>query len=165
MKRPVHALAALAALAVAGSAFAATPVSEGSATTGVATLELVDPVTWTGRSVPTADGVHFRLCDRGSLRPCALGRGAAAARRQAFELAVSTLRATTTSLVVVALPQPNAHPALLVFERDLLDGELEALRATADRLYLMAGLVPHSETEDSLLLVRLRLSPDGRSGR
>ena len=165
MKRVVHLLAALAALALSGGALAATPVSDGSATTGVATLELVDPVTWTGRSVPTGDGVYFRLCDRGSLRPCALGRGAATARRQAFELALSTLRATETSLVVVALPQSATRSALLVFERDLLNGELDPLGATADRLYLMGGLVPHSETEDSLVLVRLRLSPGARSGR
>ena len=165
MKRLVHVLAALAVLAVAGSAVAATPVSEGSATTGVATLELVDPVTWTGRSVPTGDGVYFRLCDRGSLRPCALGRGAAAARQQAFELALSTLRTTETSLVVVALPQSATRSALLVFERDLLDGEFDPLAATADRLYLMGGLVAHSEREDSLVLVRLRLYPAARSGR
>jgi hypothetical protein len=164
MKRVVHLLAALASLALSGSALAVSPVSAGSATTGVATLELVDPVTWTGRSIPTGDGVYFRLCDRGSFRPCALGGGATAARRQAFELARSTLRATDTSLVVVALPQPDTHPALLVFERDVLDGELDPLRATADRLYLMGGLVAHSETEDSLVLVRLRLSPGARSG-
>jgi hypothetical protein len=165
MTRVVHLLSALAALALSGGALAATPVSDGSATTGVATLELVDPVAWTGRSVPTGDGVYFRLCDRGSLRPCALGRGAATARRQAFELALSTMRATETSLVVVALPQSATRSALLVFERDLLEGELDPLGATADRLYLMGGLVAHSETEDSLVLVRLRLSPDARSGR
>jgi hypothetical protein len=165
MKRLVHPLAALALLAASGSAFAATPVSEGSPTTGVATLELVDPVSWTGRSVPTDDGLYFRLCDRGSLRPCALGLGAAAARRQAFELALSTLRSTETSLVVVALPQSATRSALLVFERDLLSGDADPLGATADRLYLMGGLVAHSETDDSLVLVRLRLSPAARSGR
>ena len=165
MKRVFQLAVAAASLAMSGSALAATPVSEGSATTGVATLELVDPVAWTGRSVATGDGVYFRLCDRGSLRPCALGRGAAAARRQAFELALTTLRATNTSLVVVALPQSATRSALLVFERDLLDGEFDPLAATADRLYLMGMLVAHSETEDSLVLFKLRLSPDARSGR
>ena len=165
MGRIVQSVTLLWLLVCCANASAATPVSAASATTGVATLELVDPVTWTGRSIPTGDGVYFRLCDRGPIRRCALGGGAAAARRQAFELALSTLRATDTSLVVVALPQPRAHPALLVFERDVLDGELDPLRATADRLYLMGGLVAYSDTEDSLVLVRLRLSPGAHSGR
>jgi hypothetical protein len=165
MRRVVQSVILLWLVVVPANAEAATPVSAASATTGVATLELVDPLTWTGRSIPTDDGVYFRLCDRGSLRPCALAHGAAAARRQAFELALSTLRATETSLVVVALPQSATRSALLVFERDLLGCEHDALRATADRLYVMGGLVAHSETEDSLLLVKLRPSPGARSGR
>ena len=155
----------IAALAAAGGAFASTPVSAGSATTGVATLELIDPGTWTGRSVPTRDGVYFRLCDRGSLRPCSLGRGAKAARAQAFELARTTMHTTAVSLVLVALPQSATRSALLVFERDILAPGLDPLRATAERLYLMGGLVPYSDTEDSLLLVRLRPSPAERPGR
>lgn len=157
-------LAAVAVLATAGSALAGTPVSTASTTAGVATLELIDPLTWTGRSVPTQDGVYFRLCDRGSLRPCAVARGAAAARRQAYELALATLRSTSASVVVVALPQSATRSALLVFERDLVDGEHDPLGATAQRLYLMACLVAHSETEDSLVLVRLRPWPAARPG-
>jgi DNA-binding transcriptional ArsR family regulator len=120
---------------------------------------------WTGRSVPTRDGVYFRLCDRGSLRPCSLGRGAKAARAQAFELARTTMQTTAVSLVLVALPQSATRSALLVFERDVLAPGLDPLRATAERLYLMGGLVPYSDTEDSLLLVRLRPSPAERPGR
>jgi hypothetical protein len=165
MKRILQLVVAAAMVAMSGSALAATPVSEQSSTSGVATLELVDPVAWTGRSVPAAGGVYFRLCDRGAFRPCALGHGAAAARRQAFELALTTLRATETDLVVVALPQSATRSALLVFERDVLSNGADPLRATADRLYLMGGLVPHSPTEDRLVLVRLRLSSAARPGR
>jgi hypothetical protein len=150
-------LVAVAVLATTEGALAGTPVSTASTTAGVATLELVDPLTWAGRSVPAQDGVYFRLCDRGSLRPCAIARGAAAARRQAYELALATFRSTSASVVVVGLPQTATRYALLVFERDLLDGEHDPLSATAERLYLMACLVAHSETEDSLVLVRLRL--------
>ena len=164
MPRPLQLFVAAVALATSGTALAAdprvTPVSAGSTTTGVATLELLDPVARSGRSVPAGNGVYFRLCDRGSLRPCALGSGAIAARRQAFALALSTLRSTPADLVVVGLPQSPTRSALLVFERDLLSSSgLEPLRATGDRLYAMGGLVAHSETEDSLVLVRLRPLP------
>lgn len=165
MKHALRLVVALGVLAFSSTAAAATPVSAASATTGVATLELVDPVTWTGRSIAAEGGVYFRLCDRGSLRPCALGHGAAAARRQAFALALKTLQATETNLVVVALPQSPTSVAMLVFERDLLGCEAGPLAATAERLYVMGGLVAHSETEDSLVLVRLRLSPGAHSGR
>jgi hypothetical protein len=169
MRRTLHLLAAALTLAAAGSALAAgqqaIPVSPASTTAGVATLELIDPVVWTGRSVPTRNGVHFTLCSRGSLRPCALGRGAVAARRQAFELALATLRETAADLVVVALPQSATRHAQLVFERDVLEAELDALAATAERIYAMGGLVPYSYTEDSLVLVRLRPWPVPQPGR
>jgi hypothetical protein len=169
MRKLVHLLAAAVVLATAAGAAAAgsaLPVSAASTTAGVATLELVDPITWSGRSLPAGHGTFFRLCDRGSLRPCAIGAGAEQARRQAFELAVSTLRTTSTDLVVVALPQSATRSVLLVFERDLLARtELDPLRETAARLYLMGGLVCLSETEESLILVRLGLSPGARSGR
>jgi hypothetical protein len=169
MRRTLHLLAAALTLAAAGSALAAgpqaIPVSPASTTAGVATLELIDPVVWTGRSVPTRNGVHFTLCSRGSLRPCALGRGAVAARRQAFELALATLRETAADLVVVALPQSATRHAQLVFERDLLGAELDALAATAERIYAMAGLIPCADTEDSLVLVRLRPWPAPQPGR
>jgi hypothetical protein len=170
MRTLVHLVAAGLVLATAAGASAGrtaqTPVSASSTTAGVATLELIDPLTWSGRSVPTGNGTYFSLCDRGSLRPCAIGAGAVQARRQAFELALSTLRTTSTDLVVVALPQSATRSVLLVFERDLLAGsELDPLRETETRLYLMGGLVCLTETEDSLILVRLRLSPGARSGR
>jgi hypothetical protein len=168
MRRTLHLLAAALTLAAAGSALAAgpqaIPVSPASTTAGVATLELIDPVAWTGRSVPTGNGVHFTLCSRGSLRPCALGRGAVAARRQAFELALATLRETTADLVVVALPQSATRHAQLVFERDVLEAELDPLAATAERIYAMGGLIPYSYTEDSLVLVRLRPWPAAPPG-
>jgi len=170
MRTLAHLIAAGLVLATAAGASAGTtpqtPVSASSTTAGVATLELIDPLTWSGRSVPAGNGTYFRLCDRGSLRPCAIGAGAVQARRQAFELALSTLRTTSTDLVVVALPQSATRSVLLVFERDLLAAtELDPLRETAARLYLMGGLVCLSETEDSLILFRLRLSPGARSGR
>jgi len=166
MRTLVHLVAAGIVLATAAGASALTTVSAGSTTAGVATLELIDPLTWSGRSVPAGNGTYFRLCDRGSLRPCAIGAGAEQARRQAFELALATLRATTADVVVVGLPQSATRTVLLVFERDLLAAtELEPLRETAARLYFMGGLVCLSDTEDSLILVRLRLSAGARPDR
>jgi hypothetical protein len=169
MTRSLQILVATVALAAAGSALAATPstisVSPGSTTAGVATLELVDPVLWSGRSVPARSGVYFGFCDRGPMRPCALGWGASTARRQAFSLALTTFRDTNADIVVVGLPQSRTRYALLVFERDVLSApDLDPLAATAERIYAMGGLVPHSETEDSLVLVRLRPSPAARWG-
>jgi hypothetical protein len=170
MTRSLRILVAIAALAAAGSALAATPswvsFSPGSTTAGVATLELVDPVLWSGRSIPARNGVYFGFCDRGPLRPCALGWGAFTARRQAFSLAQTTFRDTTADVVVVGLPQSRTRYALLVFERDVLSApDLDPLAATAARVYAMGGLVTFSETEDSLLLVRLRPSPAARWDR
>jgi hypothetical protein len=170
MRTLLRTLVAGIALAAAAGASAGTPaqtpVSAASTTAGVATLELIDPLTWSGRSVPAANGTYFRLCDRGSLRPCAIAAGAERARRQAFELARSVLRTTSTDLVVVGLPQSPTRSVLLVFERDLLgEAELDPLRASETRLYLMGGLICLSETEESLILVRLQLSPGARSGR
>jgi hypothetical protein len=169
MTRTLAILAAAVAIAASGSALAATPraisVSPASTTAGVATLELVDPIDWSGRSIPTHNGVHYGLCDRGPLRPCNLGRGALAARRQAVELARAAFRDTDVDLVVVGLPQSPTRHALLVFERDLLSDGLDPLAATAQRVYAMGGLVAHSETDDSLVLVRLRPWPAAPSGR
>lgn len=170
MRTLVHLLATGVVFAAAAGASAArstaTPVSAASTTAGVATLELIDPITWSGRSVPAGNGTFFRLCDRGPVEPCAIRAGAEQARRQAFELALSTLRATTADVVVIALPQSATRSVLLVFERDLLAAtQLDPLRESAARLYLMGGLVCLSETEDSLILVRLRLSPGARPGR
>ena len=170
MTRMLQILAATVAVAASGTALAASPktvsVSPSSTTAGVATLELVDPVLWSGRSVPARNGVYVGFCDRGPLRPCALGRGAIVARRQAFDLALATLRDTDVDLVVVGLPQSPTRSALLVFERDLLSAPASTrLRVTADRLYAMGGLVPYSGTEDSLVLVRLRPWPAARPGR
>ena len=159
MRRTLALVAAVVAVAASGSALAASPsqipVSR-STTAGVATLELVDPIDWSGRSIPTRNGVHYGLCDRGPLRPCNLGRGALAARRQAVELARAAFRDTDVDLVVVGLPQSPTRHVQLVFERDILTETLDPLAATAARLYAMGGLVPHSPTEDSLVLVRLR---------
>lgn len=166
MRRILQLLAAILAVASSGTAFAAaplTPVSPASTTAGVATLELVDPVAWSGRSIPTGNGIHFTLCDRGPLRPCSLGRGAVAARRQAFELALTTLRETGADLVVIGLPQSPTRHALLVFERDVLAPGLDPLDATAERIYAMGGLVRYSEDDDSLVLVKLRPWPAARS--
>ena len=169
MTRPLQLLIVAVVLATSGTAIAANPsaisMSRGSTTAGVATLELVDPVLWSGRSIPARNGVYFGFCDRGPLRPCALGRGAFNARRQAFSLALATFRDTDADLVVVGLPQSRTRYVLLVFERDLPNGGgVDPLEATAERLYTMGGLVAHSETEDSLVLVRLRPSPGARSG-
>ena len=103
-------------------------VSPASTTAAVATLELVDPIDWSGRSIPTRNGVHYGLCDRGPLRPCNLGRGALAARRQAVELAQVAFRDTGVDLVVVGLPQSRTRHVLLVFERDLLAEDLDPSR-------------------------------------
>jgi hypothetical protein len=167
MGRTLALVAAVAAVAASGSAPAASaaiPASPASTTAGVATLELVDPSTWSGRSIPAHNGVHYGLCDRGPLRPCNLRRGGFAARRQAVELARAAFRDTGVDLVVVGLPQSPTRHLLLVFERDILSEALDPLAATAARLYAMGGLVPHSATEDSLVLVRLRPSPAARSG-
>ena len=167
MRRTLALIAAVVAVAASSSALAASsqiPFSR-STTAGVATLELVDPINWTGRSIPTRNGVHYGLCDRGPLRPCNLGRGALAARRQAVELALAAFRDTDVDLVVVGLPQSPTRHVLIVFERNLLTEALDPLAATAARLYAMGGLVPYSPTEDSLVLVRLRPSPSAPAGR
>ncbi|HYK07077.1 MAG TPA: hypothetical protein VEW11_04855 [Gaiellaceae bacterium] len=168
--RPTLALVAAAvAVAASSSALAANsskiPASPASTTAGVASLELVDPIDWSGRSIPARNGVHYGLCDRGPLRPCNLGRGALAARRQAVELARAAFRNTGVDLVVVGLPQSPTRHVLLVFERDILTEARDPLAATAARLYAMGTLVPHSPTEDSLVLFRLRPSPGARSSR
>ena len=169
MTRTLAILAAAVGIAASGTALAATPgaisVSPGSTTAGVASLELFDPSTLSGRSIPAHNGVHYGLCDRGPLLPCSLRRGAFAARRQALKLAQAAFRDTDVDLVVVGLPQSRTRHVLLVFERDLLGEDLDPLAATAQRLYAMGGLVPHSETEDSLVLVRLRPSPAAPPGR
>lgn len=168
MRRTLALAAVVVAAAASGSALAANPskapVSQ-STTAGVATLELVDPIDWSGRSIPTRNGIHYGLCDRGPLRPCNLGRGALAARRQAVELARAAFRDTGVDLVVVGLPQSPTRHVLLVFERDILTEALDPLAATAERLYAMCCLVPNSPSEDSLVLFRLRPSPAARSGR
>jgi len=169
MTRTLAILSAAAGIAASGTALAATPgvvsVSQASTTAGVATLELLDPTTSSGRSIPTHNGVHYGLCDRGPLLPCSLRRGAYAARRQALKLAQAAFRDTDVDLVVVGLPQSRTRHVLLVFERDRLGEGLDPLAATAQRLYAMGGLVPHSETEDSLLLVKLRPSAAAPAGR
>ena len=159
MRRTLALAATAVAVATSSSALAASssqiPFSR-STTAGVATLELIDPIEWSGRSIPTRNGIHYGLCDRGPLRPCNLGRGALAARRQAVELARAAFRDTDVDLVVVGLPQSPTRHMQLVFERDILTEALDPLAATAQRLYATGGLVPYSETEDSLVLVRLR---------
>lgn len=159
MRRTLALAATAVAVATSSSALAASssqiPFSR-STTAGVATLELIDPIEWSGRSIPTRNGIHYGLCDRGPLRPCNLGRGALAARRQAVELARAAFRDTDVDLVVVGLPQSPTRHMQLVFERDILTEALDPLVATAQRLYATGGLVPYSETEDSLVLVRLR---------
>jgi hypothetical protein len=168
MRRTLALVTAVVAAAASGSALAASsskiPVSSASTTAGVATLELVDASDWSGRSIPARNGVHYGLCDRGPLRPCNLGRGALAARRQAVELARAAFRDAGVDLVVVGLPQSPTRHVLLVFERDILTETLDPLAASAARLYAMGMLVPHSPTEDSLVLFRLRPSPGARSG-
>ena len=169
MTRALFILAAAIGIAASGTALAAAPgaisVSQASTTAGVASLELVDASTLSGRSIPAHNGVHYGLCDRGPLLPCSIRRGAFAARRQALKLAQTAFRDTDVDLVVVGLPQSRTRHLLLVFERDLLGEDLDPLAATAQRLYAMGGLVPHSETEDSLLLVRLRPSPGAPRGQ
>jgi hypothetical protein len=79
MTRMLQIVIATVAVAASGTALGATPTPisvSRSTTAGVATLELLDPVVWSGRSVPARNGVYFGFCDRGPLRPCALGRGA-----------------------------------------------------------------------------------------
>ena len=168
MRRTLALVAGAVAVAASSSALAASssqiPFSR-STTAGVATLELLDPIDRSGRSIPTLNGVHYGLCDRGPLRPCNLGWGALAARRQAVELAQAAFRDTDVDVVMVGLPQSPTRHAQLVFERDILTEGLDPLAATAARLYAMCCVVPYSPTEDSLVLVRLRLSPGARSGR
>ena len=131
---------------------------------GVSTLETFDPSDWSGRSIETDNGIYVALCG-GVRRHCAMnelgGAGdALLARRQAVELARRALAETTLDLVVVALPQRSTR-LLLVFERGRLDlgdqGSDASLvdRLTRDRLYATAGLIPFSDTEDSLALVKL----------
>jgi len=128
------------------------PVSGVTTTSGVATLELFDPVAGTGRTVPTGNGIHFTLCGN-ALRRCRLPAGAA--RTQALALARRTLRETSISLVVVALPQSATRHLQLVFERDVLESRAQTTdRLTQDRLYAMAGLITIG-IEDSLVLMKL----------
>ena len=127
-------------------------VSAVTTTSAVAALELFNPATGWSRSVPAGNGIHFTLCGR-IYRSC--GLPALAARSQALALARRTLRETSVSVVVVALPQTATRHLQLVFERDLLHTtETSAERITRARLYAMAGLV-NAGAEDSLVLVRV----------
>ena len=128
------------------------PVSAVTTTSGVATLELFDPVAGTGRSVLTGNGIHFTLCGD-ALGRCRLP--ASAARTQALALARRTLREISISLVIVALPQSPTRHLQLVFEPDILESHGQTTeRLTQERLYAMAGLIT-TGVEDSLVLVKL----------
>ena len=129
------------------------PVTGVTTTTGVATLELLDLETSSGRSVPAGNGIHFTLCQR-TVRWCALP--ARRARLQALALARRTLLETSVSLVVVALRQSPTRHLQLVFERDVLDlPDVSDDQITRERLYAMGWLVTAGR-EDSLVLLRLR---------
>ncbi len=142
-------------------------VAEVTATLGVATLETLDPVSWSGRSIPASNGIYVSLCGRGARKHCAVeprgarARDALVARRQALEFAQRTLLETQVDVVVVALPQTPTWHLLLLFERDLLDSTEMGTdphtvdRLTRDRLYAPAGLLAFSATEDSLALLKL----------
>ena len=133
-------------LGASGTALAASPsaisVSPGSTTGGVAALELVDPVLWSGRSVPAANGIYFGLCDRGPLRPCSLRRGAFAARRQALKLALATLRETSATWSSSACPRRGRDTCCSSSSAtSSRSTDIDPLAATADRLFAMGGLV------------------------
>ena len=142
-------------------------VAEVTTMLGVATLETLDPVGWSGRSIETDNGVYVSLCGRAARRHCAITDGggiddAPVARRQAVALARQTLLETELDLVVVALPQSPTRNLMLVFERGLFDPAENGTdarlvdRLTRDRLYATAGLVAFSDVEESLALVKLR---------
>ena len=142
-------------------------VAEVTATRGVATLETLDPASWSGRSIPAGNGIYVSLCGRGARRHCAIGAGGAragdalVARRQALEFARRTLLETQVDLVVVALPQTPTRHVLLLFEGDLLNAaetgtDPETVHhLTRGRLYTPAGLIAFSATEDSLAFLKL----------
>jgi len=142
-------------------------VAEVTTMLGVATLETLDPASWSGRSIPTGNGIYVSLCGRGARRHCAIGAGGAragdalVARTQALEFARRTLLETQVDLVVVALPQTPTRHVLLLFEGDLLNAaetgtDPETVdQLTRGRLYTPAGLIAFSATEDSLALLKL----------
>jgi hypothetical protein len=119
------------------------PVGAVTTTAGVATLELVDPLTLAVRTVSTANGVHVTLCRR-SLQRCRLP--ARAARAQARFIARRAFETTAAKLVVVALPQSPTRHLQLVFERGRM--------SEPECVYGMAGLLTPGG-EDSVVLVRL----------
>ena len=145
----------------------------------MASLTLLSDLLPEPRVVPAANGVYFAICPARAHCPYPARSAAAAVeafrpRRLAVELALRTFEETTADLVVVALP--TRRPVFLVLERadDPARAEVDAaglltgppgartpaiaalVEATASgRLFRPAGLVPVSDTEETLLLARV----------
>ena len=154
-------------------------VTEASSTGVVASLTLLSDRLPEPRVVPAGNGVYFAICPARAACPYPAQNAAETIaafrpRRLALELALRTFAETTADLVVVALP--TRRPVLLVLERAdattvgraeaaaLLTGrpglqtpELTALvdASTSARLYVPAGLVSVSASEDTFLLRRV----------
>ncbi len=129
------------------------------------------------RVVPADNGIYFAICPVRATCPYpgrrfARSPAAFMPRRAALELAVRTFLETSASLVVVSLP--TSQFVLLVLERDDVMGEVDPYalrdalagdpasapgaglrrivdRLTLPRLFLPWGLVPISETRETLV--------------
>jgi hypothetical protein len=133
------------------------------------------------RVVPARNGIYFATCSARAkcpypARSAAWSPTALLPRRQALELALSTLLRTSVSLVVVALP--TVEPVWVVVERDDVatidsravlarlasspavdDGSLRELvdRLTRPRLYRPIPILP--PPDDTLYALRLSGRP------
>ncbi len=91
-------------------------VAEVTTMLGVATLETLDPASWSGRSIPTGNGIYVSLCGRGARRHCAIGAGGAragdalVARTQALEIARRTLLERRWISSSSSSRSPDPHP-------------------------------------------------------
>jgi hypothetical protein len=104
--------------------------TEATATGIVETFTLVTDWLEPPHVVPADNGIYFAICSVGAKCPYparSAARRAAAflPRRQALELALRAFLETSASLVVVALP--TAEPVWVVFERDDLLLDIDAV--------------------------------------
>jgi hypothetical protein len=138
-------------------------VTEAGPTGVVDSLTLVVDLVDLPHVVSASNGVYFAVCTRRGhcpypARSASLPALARLPRRLGLELALRTFRETAAELVVVSLP--TTRPTWLVFERDDLEGAVDAGleevdRLTLPRLFLPIPLLP--PTHETILAVSFGL--------
>jgi hypothetical protein len=134
-------------------------VTAATGTGGVSMLVLMTTDWLEGRVVTTDNGIHFDTCSARATCPyparwAAWRVDAFMPRRLALELALRTLLETSVGLVVVSLP--TAHPVWAVFERDDLLANIDA-RDVLDQLASSPGVIDAPLRELVSRLTRPRL--------